>query len=113
MQIEIAFKIDQYVSDRPGQPRFYDGDDVQVCGVEMVTDGDGPYTAESYIKNDVKFGKNGYIKVQIPRSCLSNESKIKVRATVFGNAAAKGTYYDYLSPSKYKTPAWTEWLLKG
>jgi hypothetical protein len=111
-KVTPSFEIDQYVSYAPGQPVFYRDDDVQVCGVEAITDGDGPYTAESYIKNDVKFGKNGYIKVQIPRSCLSNESKIKVRATVLGSTS-KNMYYDYISSSKSKTPAWTEWLLKG
>lgn len=108
-----SFEVDQYVSDVPGMARIYEGEFKQVCGRELITDGDGPYTAESYIKSDVKFGKNGYIKVQVPRSCVGSESKIKVRATVYGNNGSKDMFYDYVSPSTFKTPAWTEWLLKG
>lgn len=86
-----------------------------LCGVAAETEGDGLGTAESYIKSDVRFGKNGYVKVQVPRKCLANESKIKVRAMVSGvkSTTKRDVYYDYISPSKFKTPSWTDWLLKG
>lgn len=61
---------------------------------------------------DVKFGKNGYYKVQLPRECVRNASKLKAYVEVVGGKSRK-TYQDYVSPTRFKTASWTEWLLKG
>jgi len=107
------FELEGTITEPRGIVNVYSLGDKEVCGTELDTDGDGPYTAESYIKTSVTTGKNGYYKMQVPRSCLDNESKIKVRVTVSGSTSStRGAFLDYVSPSKFKTPAWSEWILK-
>jgi len=105
------FELEGTVSEPRGFVDLYSGGDEEVCGIVADVDGDALITTESYIKVDVKTGKNGYYKMQVPRSCLDNESKIKVRTTVFGSTDSR-SYQDFVSPSKAKTPAWSEWILK-
>lgn len=61
----------------------------------------------------VSTGKNGFYKVQVPRPCLDNESKIKVRTSVFAVSGEGRSFKDFVSPTKAKTSAWSEWMLKG
>lgn len=113
-----AFEVSQPIG-QPGRiPTFYEGWDKALCGVATETEGDSLGTAESYIKSTITYGRNGYAKVQIPRSCLGNESKIKVRASATSNVRPDGQrktdiFGDFVSASRFKTPAWTDWLLKG
>lgn len=89
------------------------GELIHVCGAAGGGDEGGEVAPDLPQFNiDVKFGKNGYYKVQIPRECVGNPSKLKAYVEVVGGKGDKG-YQDYVSPTKFKAASWTEWLVKG
>lgn len=110
--VTAFFELYGKVSEPRGFVDLYSREDKEVCGIAADVDGDALITQESYIKTDVKTGKNGFYKMQVPRSCLDNESKIKVRTSVFNVSEEGRSFKDFVSPSKAKTPAWSEWVLK-
>ena len=96
--VSHSFRLIGSVSEPRGPVKLYDS-----LGIERMCD----------ITAIVRFGKNGFYKVQVPRSCLDNESKIKVRTSVFAVSGEGRSFKDFVSPTKAKTSAWSEWILKG
>ncbi|MCD9198074.1 hypothetical protein [Aeromicrobium wangtongii] len=102
--VSSSFRLFGPVGEPQGLAQLHDS-----RGIERVCD----TAAESHIKTTLRTGKNGFFKMQVPRSCLDNESKIKVRTTVLAVSGEGRSFKEFISPSKSKTSAWSEWILKG
>ena len=64
----------------------------------------------------VQTGTKGHIYTKIKRKCLSNPVKLKAAAIVGRTTGTEDepiSFIDYVSPTNFRTPAWTPWLKRG
>jgi len=75
----------------------------------------GPGAVPQIKTTTVKYGKNGYFFVQMPRECAGGGPSLKANVQVAAGGfraspESAGAYVDYVSSTKYKTPKWTEYV---